>query len=183
MTIKNFLSERLYLIIGIAIIISLFLPISVYIEQGTNNVSITSSFIVFIINSSTSGVLINSFSGPNATTYLIGPFSVIFLLLAMIGGVLLIITGLTSKDHEKIQSLLPGIGLSLSLFAILFWAQYLINIVESLAPFLFNPPPLLIYFYQDGTSFVYSGFGFGFWIGISAGSIGVIKYFFFNDKD
>ncbi len=170
MGIKDILVERLYLLVGIVIVITvLLLPMGeIYEASGSNYAAYFAGFFSLFMRSSSDTQFYSYYDPSTFSNQFVGPITGTMLLLALIGAALLIISGIVFIDNQKIQAILPGIGLGLAVFSMIFWTQFIVS--------EFAAAPILMFFWHSGSNSAYYGVSIGFWVGISAGSVGVIKY-------
>ena len=163
MDIKEFLNNRLYLIVGILAILPFFLPIlnSTSISKIGGNDHYYSFVMMFYIEDGAFNSLFDDMGSYWFNT-------VIPVLFLFIGIALLIVSGILI-NKERIQKVLPAIGISLVMFALIL--SYLTWSLE----FGLSIP---FYYYESSTRIYTNIAGISTWIVSISCAIASYKYLF-----
>ena len=180
MDIKQFLIDKLYIIVGAVILLAL-LALPIYGAQtinkttGVTNQQIMYLFMFIVISSvagTTTTPMMEALGSSMEFTY------ILMLVLVFIGAILIIVAGVINIFVQKkvINVALPAAGISIALIGLLFTGT-------GFCALLGGPPFMPMFLSDTGTSILFITYGLGYWLAIGATSLAACKLMFTKHEE
>lgn len=168
MAIREFLSQRLYLIISIITILTFFLPTMQFFEFSKTGGAPNWVFVslLYIIKPGSFELTFDFATGTSYWYFLVVPFVIIF------PGIILMVLAGIYTENRKVQKIFPAIGLSLILYAVVLSSMAMLRDAGGGIPF---------FYLETGSSIIISFVSVSTYLTYVACTIGGYKYLFSHE--